>query len=173
MNVQAKLAESRAAVETLHPGRGRELQNPVYVDWGRVPFTLGSWVTGYGGRGYARAIEPDRRVYLGRRSHEHAGVLAGRRGAERAPGRGTDWTPASLTPRARRRSFWLVRNPLKRCGQPSRPDSRTGAESVDSAPESIGGRQEARTRDLRIANERWERPYLVKRARRKRPKPSG
>ena len=72
MYVQAKLAESRAAVETLHPGRGRELQNPVYVDWGRVPFTLGSWVNGYGGRGYARAIEPDRRVYL---AGDHTSML--------------------------------------------------------------------------------------------------
>jgi hypothetical protein len=33
-------------------------------------------------------------------------------------------------------------------------------------------RQEARTPDLRVANERWERPYLVKRARRKRRDPS-
>jgi monoamine oxidase len=63
-NMQAKLAASRAAVETLHPGRSRELRNPVYVNWGRIPYALGSWSTGYGGRGYARAIEPDRRVYL-------------------------------------------------------------------------------------------------------------
>src|SRR4051812_35812848 len=27
----------------------------------------------------------------------------------------------------------------------------------------VGGRQEARTPDLRVASERWERPYLVKR----------
>jgi hypothetical protein len=32
---------------------------------------------------------------------------------------------------------------------------------------SFGGRQEARTPDLRVANERWERPHLVKRPRRK------
>jgi hypothetical protein len=35
-----------------------------------------------------------------------------------------------------------------------------------------GGRREDRTPDLRVANERWERPYLVKRARRKRRKPA-
>jgi monoamine oxidase len=62
LNLQAKLAASRAAVEKLHPGRSRELRNPVYVNWGRIPFTEGSWSTGYGGLGYARAIEPDRRV---------------------------------------------------------------------------------------------------------------
>jgi hypothetical protein len=33
-----------------------------------------------------------------------------------------------------------------------------------------GGRREDRTPDLRVANERWERPYLVERARRKRRK---
>jgi hypothetical protein len=38
--------------------------------------------------------------------------------------------------------------------------------------EKVGGRQEARTPDLRVANERWERPYLVKRSRRKRRKPA-
>ena len=71
-NLKAKLAASRAAVETLHPGRSRELQNPVYVDWGRIPFSVGSWSTGYGGRGYARAIEPDRRVYL---AGDHTSML--------------------------------------------------------------------------------------------------
>src|SRR5262245_51597515 len=34
-----------------------------------------------------------------------------------------------------------------------------------------GGRQEARTPDLRVANERWERPYLVARSRRRRSGP--
>ena len=72
LDLKAKLAASRAAVETLHPGRSRELQNPVYVDWGRIPFTVGSWSTGYGGRGYARAIEPDRRVYL---AGDHTSML--------------------------------------------------------------------------------------------------
>jgi hypothetical protein len=41
-----------------------------------------------------------------------------------------------------------------------------------SFAKNFGGRQEARTPDLRVANERWERPYLVQRARRKRRKPA-
>ena len=40
---EAKIAASRAAVEKLHPGRGKELQKPVYICWGKVPYNLGSW----------------------------------------------------------------------------------------------------------------------------------
>lgn len=66
-NVQAKLDASRRAVELLHPGHGKELKNPVYINWGRIPYNLGSWINGYGGgrqKGYERVIEPDGRVYF-------------------------------------------------------------------------------------------------------------
>jgi monoamine oxidase len=43
-NMEAKLAASRAAVERLHPGYGKFLTQPIYVNWGRIPFNLGSWV---------------------------------------------------------------------------------------------------------------------------------
>jgi monoamine oxidase len=39
-----QIAASRAAVERLHPGKGRLLAKPVAVDWHRVPHNLGSWV---------------------------------------------------------------------------------------------------------------------------------
>jgi monoamine oxidase len=32
---------SRAAVEALHPGRGRELEKPMAIAWSKVPYTLG------------------------------------------------------------------------------------------------------------------------------------
>jgi Phage integrase family len=47
---------------------------------------------------------------------------------------------------------------------------KEAAEAASFARNS-GGRQEARTPDLRVANERWERPHLVKRPRRKGRKP--
>jgi monoamine oxidase len=70
--VQAKLDASRLAVEKLFPGRGKELQDPVYVSWGQIPFNLGSWISGprKGGfghqdpRDYAVMTRPDRRVYF-------------------------------------------------------------------------------------------------------------
>ena len=72
-SLEAKLAASRAAVEKLHPGHGRLLSNPVYVGWGKTPYSLGSWVggfsrgpgdPGYYGGPYREFIEPDDRVYF-------------------------------------------------------------------------------------------------------------
>ena len=72
-NVEAKLAASRAAVEQLHPGYGRQLSQPMYVSWGKIPYQLGSWVGGFS-RGpqdegyydgpYKEFMEPDDRVYF-------------------------------------------------------------------------------------------------------------
>ena len=44
--VADKLAASRAAVERLHPGYGRQLAKPIYVYWAKIPYNLGSWVGG-------------------------------------------------------------------------------------------------------------------------------
>jgi monoamine oxidase len=44
--VADKLAASRAAVERLHPGYGRQLAKPIYVYWAKIPHNLGSWVAG-------------------------------------------------------------------------------------------------------------------------------
>jgi monoamine oxidase len=72
---EAKLAVSRAAVEKLHPGKGKELEKPMYMSWGRVPYSLGSWVsrgpdypptdeaTYYNGP-YRELIVPDDRIYF-------------------------------------------------------------------------------------------------------------
>ena len=40
-SIEAKLEASRAAVETLHPGRSRLLQKPIYISWARIPYSLG------------------------------------------------------------------------------------------------------------------------------------
>ncbi len=42
-----KLDASRASIEKLHPGHGKELEKPVYVNWGLVRFNEGAWVTNY------------------------------------------------------------------------------------------------------------------------------
>ncbi|HXW05204.1 MAG TPA: hypothetical protein VD833_08230 [Vicinamibacterales bacterium] len=46
--------------------------------------------------------------------------------------------------------------------------SRYGGQPSPGSRAKVGGRQEARTPDLRVANEPSARPHLVKRARRKR-----
>jgi monoamine oxidase len=70
----AKLAASRAAVEKLHPGKGKELEKPMYMSWGKVPYSLGSWVTRgadftseagtYYSGPYRELIVPDDRIYF-------------------------------------------------------------------------------------------------------------
>ena len=75
---QAKLDASRAAIELLHPGRGRELMNPVYVSWGQIPHNQGSWIRRLGGSShqasYDRIIQPDRRVYF---AGDHTSEIVG------------------------------------------------------------------------------------------------
>jgi monoamine oxidase len=72
---EAKIAASRAAVEKLHPGKSKEIEKPIYMSWGKVPYNLGSWVS----RGsdyppsdqapyflgpYRELIVPDDRIYF-------------------------------------------------------------------------------------------------------------
>jgi monoamine oxidase len=44
MSLQEKFAESRKSIERLHPGHGKELEKPVYVGWGNIPYNEGSWL---------------------------------------------------------------------------------------------------------------------------------
>jgi monoamine oxidase len=65
-STDAKLAASRAAVEKLHPGRGAELNNPIYISWGKIPYNLGSWLGGgdYYAGAYREFLVPDGRIYF-------------------------------------------------------------------------------------------------------------
>jgi monoamine oxidase len=63
---EAKLAASRAAVEKIHPGHGKELTKPVYVSWQKIPFSLGSWIRAdryFEGR-YRDFLQPDGHIYF-------------------------------------------------------------------------------------------------------------
>jgi monoamine oxidase len=46
--IPEKFEESRKTIERLHPGHGKELEKPVYVGWGRIPYNEGSWIRSYG-----------------------------------------------------------------------------------------------------------------------------
>lgn len=48
LTMEEKLAESRKSIERLHPGHGKELEKPLYVTWGRIPYNEGSWIRSYG-----------------------------------------------------------------------------------------------------------------------------
>jgi len=64
--MEQKFDASRAAVERLHPGHGKELRNPIYCGWTHVKWNEGSWVLEYGGgeAGYDVVIEPDGPIYM-------------------------------------------------------------------------------------------------------------
>ncbi len=74
LSLEEKFAASRQTVERLHPGYGKELENPVIVPWNRVPFNEGSWIASYGpgqdaysdgvDPGYEQLLQPDGRIYF-------------------------------------------------------------------------------------------------------------
>jgi monoamine oxidase len=73
--VQAKLDASRHAIELLHPGHGKDLTKPVYMNWGEIPYNLGSWIHHYGGgQGFETLLAADRRVYF---AGDHTSHLVG------------------------------------------------------------------------------------------------
>ena len=44
---EAKLAASRAAVETLHPGKSSLLTKPIYINWSKTPYSLGCFANNH------------------------------------------------------------------------------------------------------------------------------
>jgi monoamine oxidase len=66
MAMEDRYAASRASVEKLHPGHGKDLKNPVYCGWKHVVWNEGSWVNSYGGGpgGYDTIIEADGPIYM-------------------------------------------------------------------------------------------------------------
>ena len=66
LSMQQKFDASRAAVERLHPGHGKELTNPIFIGWRRVKWNEGSWVRSYGNGldGYNTLIEADGPIYF-------------------------------------------------------------------------------------------------------------
>lgn len=69
-HLEEKFSASRAAVEKLHPGYGKQLEKPIYINWGQIPYNEGSWVgrapnyvkgqsRAYYEGAYKELIEPD------------------------------------------------------------------------------------------------------------------
>ena len=66
MTMEEKFAVSRASIEKLHPGHGKELMNPIYCGWKNIKWNEGSWIADYGGgaAGYEVIIQNDGPIYL-------------------------------------------------------------------------------------------------------------
>ncbi len=48
LSLEQKFEASRRSVELLHPGHGKELEKPVFLGWGQMPWNEGSWIQAYG-----------------------------------------------------------------------------------------------------------------------------
>jgi len=66
MTLEEKFELSRASIEKLHPGHGKELKNPVFCGWRLVKWNEGSWIRSYGGGapGYETVIQADGPIYF-------------------------------------------------------------------------------------------------------------
>jgi len=66
-NTHAKLEASRSAVETLHPGRGSLLTKPIYINWSKIPYSLGCFANNHlatSDPAYAQLDKPQGRTYF-------------------------------------------------------------------------------------------------------------
>src|SRR5260370_42308230 len=66
MALAEKFEASRGSIEKIHPGDGKELKNPVFCGWSRVPWDEGSWLRGFGGgpSGYDVIIQAAGRIFF-------------------------------------------------------------------------------------------------------------
>jgi monoamine oxidase len=67
LTTEGKLAASRAAVETLHPGYGQSLTKPIYVSWQKIPYSLGCFALNMVPTtkpAYKELSEPDGRYFI-------------------------------------------------------------------------------------------------------------
>ena len=63
----AKLEASRAAVEALHPGRSQLLANPIYIQWSKIPYSLGCFANNHHAASeapYAQLDQPQGRTFF-------------------------------------------------------------------------------------------------------------
>jgi monoamine oxidase len=76
MPLREQFELSRAAIEGLHPGRGRELEKPMAIAWSKVPYTLGiaaRYRTDHD-PDYAVLSEPDGPFYFAGEHLSHVGA---------------------------------------------------------------------------------------------------
>jgi monoamine oxidase len=66
MSMEEKFAASKASVEKLHPGHGKELKNPVFFGWRRIKWNEASWVHRWGNdrAGYNALVAGDEPYYF-------------------------------------------------------------------------------------------------------------
>ncbi len=66
LSMNDKFEKARTQMERIHPGHGKELNNPMFCGWKRVKWNEGSWIRSYGtgAEGYNVITEPDGPIYF-------------------------------------------------------------------------------------------------------------
>ena len=64
LSLQEKLDASRASIEKLHPGHGKELEKPIFCGWKHVKWNEGSWIGMISQSDYDIIIQPDGPIYF-------------------------------------------------------------------------------------------------------------
>lgn len=66
LSLPEQFAASRAAVDQLHPGRGKELSRPIAINWHKIPYSLGPWAhwDRFDAPEYLRLNRPEGRVFF-------------------------------------------------------------------------------------------------------------
>ena len=66
LSMEEKFAASKANMEKLHPGCGKEMSKPCYVGWRKIKYNEASWIRSWGGgrAGYNIILEADGPYYF-------------------------------------------------------------------------------------------------------------
>ena len=85
LTMQEKFDASRAQIEKLHPGHGKDLEKPIFCGWRHVKWNEGSWIGGISQQDYDTITTPDGPIYFAgdHTSHvvgwQEGAALSGRR----------------------------------------------------------------------------------------------
>jgi len=88
LTMQQKFDSSRAQIEKLHPGHGKDLEKPIFCGWRHIKWNEGSWIGGISQQDYDTITSPDGPIYFAgdHTSHvvgwQEGAALSGRRAVQ-------------------------------------------------------------------------------------------
>jgi len=88
LSMEEKFEASRASIEKLHPGHGKDLEKPVFCGWKHIKWNEGSWIGGISQADYDTITTPDGAIFFAgdHTSHvvgwQEGAALSGRRAVQ-------------------------------------------------------------------------------------------
>jgi len=74
LTMQEKFEASRAQIEKLHPGHGKDLEKPIFCGWRHIKWNEGSWIGRLSDQDYDIITSPDGPIYF---AGDHTSHLVG------------------------------------------------------------------------------------------------